>query len=216
MTASLTLPAVKRDAEKNSPRAVRLAGSIPAVVYGQEADNQVIQVKIPEFLKVFAKAGESSLIDLALDGQKPLKVIVKDVQYDNLSSQPVHIDFYQVNMNKKMMAEVPLNFVGEARAVKELGGTLIKSKDSIEVSCLPGDLPSHIDVNLGALNEFNDLVAVKDLVLPAGVAALDGPDEALVLVSAPQAEEQPAAAEQPAAGEQPAAAEQPAAGEKKA
>jgi large subunit ribosomal protein L25 len=141
---------------------------IPAVLYGKGIDNKVLKVKKNEFEKIFNEAGESNLIDLEVESET-LKVLIKDIQRDVIKHTVSHIDFYQVNMKDKLTTEIPLNFVGESKAVKDLNAMLIKDFDVVEVSCLPSDLVDHIDVDITPLKEFDDAIRLEDLTLPKGI-----------------------------------------------
>ena len=168
---------------------------MPGVIYGNGITSQSLKVRKVEFDKIFATAGESNLIDLTLDG-KSIKVLVKDIQRDPLSHTLTHVDFYQVNMKENVITEIPLNFIGESKAVKELGGTLNKDLDAVEVECLPSDLVDHIDVDLSLLTSFDDAIRISDLKLPKGLVATANPEEMVASVREPKiVEEEPVAAE---------------------
>lgn len=156
------LKAEKR--EKNEKLAVDY---IPAVLYGNGVENQSLKLKKVDFEKAYDAAGESNLIDLDF-GAGAVKVLVKETQRDVLKYTFTHVDFYQVNMKEKVTTEIPFSFVGEAKAVKELGGMLMKEMDGIEIECLPSDLVDHIDVDISVLATFEDVITVGDLILPKG------------------------------------------------
>lgn len=166
---------------------------IPAVIYGKGVESQSLKVKRSDFEKVFKVAGESNLINLDR-GDGTVKVIVKDLQRDVLKDFVTHIDFYQVNMKEKIKAEIPLHFVGEAKAVKELGGTLIKDIDSVEVECLPSDLVDHIDVDISVLATYEDAIRMEDLKLPQGIELVSETNEIVAAVREPKVEAEPVAA----------------------
>ncbi|MDP2708613.1 MAG: 50S ribosomal protein L25 [bacterium] len=203
MTTSVELKAQIRAEKNGNAKSVRSGGFIPAVIYGFGVGNKNVKIKKNDFEKAFAVAGEFNLIDLAIDNSASTKVIVKDVQRDNLTNNIIHADLYQVDMSKKITTEIPLNFIGEPKAVKELGGTLVKNMDTVEVECLPGDLVSHIDVDISKLAEFDQFIRLHDLVLPQGIALIAETNEAVVGVVETKAEEEaPIAAEgAPAEGE---------------
>ncbi len=163
---------------------------IPAVLYGKEIENKVLKVNKKDFDKVFANAGESSLIDLDC-GDGPVKVLVKDIQRHVLKNFVTHVDFYQVNMKEKIHTEIPLHFIGESKAVRELGGILIKDMSAIEVECLPGDLVNHIDVDISVLNTFDDAIRIHDITLPAGLVLVQQTNEMIAAVKEPKVEEEP-------------------------
>ncbi len=180
MTKNAQLNAQLRDKSGDKAKNIVSSGFIPAVVYGFGAENQNIKVKKHDFEKVFAIAGEFNLVDLSIGEAAPSKVIIKDIQRDNLSGGFIHIDFYKVDMAKKITAEIPLNFIGESKAVKELGGTLVKNMDSVEVECLPGDLVSNIDVDISKIEDFDQFIRLHDLILPNGVSLANETNEAVV------------------------------------
>ena len=154
---------------------------IPAVLYGKEIESQSLKIRKAEFEKIFASAGESNLIELDLEGAK-IKVLVKDIQRNVLNHSLTHADLYQVNMKEKVVAEIPLNFIGESKAVKELGAMLNKDLDNLEVECLPGYLVDHIDVDISVLTSFDDAIRIGDLKLPAGVVATGEAEEMVASV----------------------------------
>ena len=180
MKTKVQLKAELRDQANGKPKAVRDSGFIPAVIYGSGAVNKSIKVKKHDFEKAFRIAGEFNLVDLSISGDPEVKVIVKDIQRDGLTDDIIHIDFYQVDMTKKISAEIPLHFVGEAKAVKDLGGTLVKNMDMVKVNCLPGDLVSQIEVDLAKLEVFDQFIRLHDLILPKGVELASATNEAVV------------------------------------
>lgn len=165
------------------------AGMIPAVVYGHGTEPQVIKVSQSDFRKVYRAAGMSSLIDLTI-GSNTVKAVVKEMQVDPILMTPSHIDFHQVRMDEEMTADIPLKFIGESMAVKALSGTLVTNLDSIEVSCLPANLPPAIEVDLSALATFDDAITIGTLTLPQGVTATQGADMVIATVAAPLTEEE--------------------------
>lgn len=168
----------------------RAALRVPAVVYGYNTEPKSISLGQSEFIRTMKQAGYSSLIDLSIDGAQSTKVLIKAVQPDPIQMIPLHVDLYQVNMNKEITAEIPLVFMGESSAVKNDGGTLIKSLDQIEVRCLPANLPHEIQVDLSKLVTFEDSIMVKDLTLPQGVEATVDGELTIATVSAPLTEDQ--------------------------
>lgn len=179
MTTKVQLNAQLRSQANGKAKNIRATGFIPAVIYGFGAANKNIKVKQHDFEKAFAVTGEFNLVDLSIDNKPGVKVIVKDVQRDNLTNNIIHIDFYQVDMTKKIFTEIPLNFIGQAKAVKELGGTLVKNMKTVEVKCLPGDLVSQIDVDISKLDNFDQFIRLHDLTLPQGVELASETNEAV-------------------------------------
>ncbi|MFA7662691.1 MAG: 50S ribosomal protein L25, partial [Patescibacteria group bacterium] len=127
---------------------LRQEGRLPAVVYGHGIENKSIDLNYEDVRKLLEKAGESTLIELDVEGNKPLTVLCHDVQYNPLNNAISHVDFYQIKEGEKIDVSIEFNLVGESPAVKELKGNLVKPHDKVEVRCLPSDLVSHIDVDI--------------------------------------------------------------------
>jgi len=163
---------------------------VPAVMYGSGVSNQNVSVHRSEFLKVLKNAGYSSLVDITVGDSSPVKAVIKEVQVDPISMDPLHIDFHQVRMDQEMEASIPLVLVGESKAVKVDAGTLIKSLDEVEVRCLPANLPPQLEVDLSKLATFDDAFTVADLVLPKGVELVTDSSLTIATVSRPLTEEE--------------------------
>ncbi|MEK7211018.1 MAG: 50S ribosomal protein L25, partial [Patescibacteria group bacterium] len=152
--------------------------------------NDNLSVLYNAFSLAYKAAGESTLVDLKINYQPPIKVLIHDTQINPLTDEIIHIDFYQVSMVKKLEAEIAFNFMGESPVVKNSGGILIKSVDKIKVRCLPGDLVHAIDVDLGALNNFGDVIRIKDIKFPHGMEILERAENVVVSVAEPISEEE--------------------------
>lgn len=186
---SVSLTATKRASLGKLNNKLRKTGAIPAVLYGHNVETLNVQVNERDFAKVFKLAGESTLVNLTIDGQtKP--VLIQEVQSHYLTDKPIHIDFYAVNMSEKLKAKIPLHFTGEAQAVKSLGGTLVRNLSEIEVECLPADLPHALEIDISALNTFEDAVHVSDIKVTNKVTILTNSDEVVANVVAPRTEEE--------------------------
>jgi large subunit ribosomal protein L25 len=153
-------------------KTLRKKGVLPAILYGPKIKNLPLEINLNEFEKIYNLAGESSLIDLKVENNKKFSVLIHHIEYDPLTGKPLHIDFYQPSLKEKVKIMVPLIFEGEAPAVKELGGTLIKNISEIEVKALPQNLPHEIKVNIEKLKTFEDNILIKDLKVPEGVQIL--------------------------------------------
>jgi large subunit ribosomal protein L25 len=161
-----------------------------AVVYGSKSENILLKLNANELIKAYGQAGESSLIDLDLDGKDSIKVLVKDIQKHPVRDSIIHVDFYKVDMSEKLSAEIPLNYVGESKAVKELGALLLKNLDSLTIECLPGDLLDEIEVDISGLESFGDMIKVGDIKLPENLKVLDNPEDSVATVVEPRKEEE--------------------------
>jgi len=178
-------------------KALRDKGIIPAVVYGAGHKPVSIQVNAKEFNKTFQEAGETTLLKLKI-GDHSKNVLIHDIARDPIESNIIHIDFYEVKMDQQIKTEVPLVFEGEAPAVKNLGGILVKNLTEIKVEALPKDLPHEIKVDISKLETLESHIRIKDLILPAGVKTLEEIEETIVLVEPPRSEEELAKLEEKA------------------
>ncbi|MEX0930836.1 MAG: 50S ribosomal protein L25, partial [Candidatus Paceibacterota bacterium] len=171
------------------PGVVRRNGFIPGILYGHNLKaNKNIQVVSLEFSKVLREAGHSSLVTLDTEKDGQHTVIIRDVQLHPVKGNIVHADFYQVRLDQEITADIPLHFVGESPAVKDLGGVFIRNIDEIEVEALPQDLPPEIEVDISVLKDFDSIIHVSDLNLPKGVTALNEDEDVIALVQAPRTE----------------------------
>lgn len=179
-------------------KSLRRQGKIPAVYYGRGKGSVSLQLDYHAFRKVFATAGENTLIDLSVDGKK-VPVLVHDVQYDPVTDQISHVDFIHVDMEKEVTTSVKVTVLGVAPAVKNLGGILDLQKHEIKIRCLPKDLIHGIEVDVSGIVDFHTSVHVKDLKIPSAVKVLDNPEDTVVTATPPRAEEEAKPAEAAAA-----------------
>lgn len=178
----------KREILGKKVESLRQEGLIPAELYGHGSENLHLSVPAKEFSKLFKEAGESTIINLNLENKK-LPVLIHDLQKNPLNDEISHIDFYQVRMDEKITASVPLEFVGEAAAVKEKGGVLIKAVHEIEIEALPADLPHKIEVDLSQLSDIGMNIHVKDLKIDRKARILVDPETVIAIVAEPAKEE---------------------------
>ena len=184
---------------KEAVEDIRSHGGIPGVVYGPEMTAISISMPYHDFEVLYNTAGESNLIDLSIAGNaSPVKVLVQDVQYNPITGRVIHVDFRQINMKREMKAPVQIIFVGEAPAVKGLGGTLVKALSVLNVKCLPQDLVGSIEVDISRLKTFADAIRIADITLPSGITISDSPDTTIAKVLAPLTEDQIKAMEEAA------------------
>jgi large subunit ribosomal protein L25 len=164
----------------------RESGRISAVIYGHKVKNVLLELDEKEFEKVFKSAGESSLIELKIEGEKENRmVLVHDNQKNSVTDKFIHIDFFQPSLKEEVQVKIPLVFEGVSLAVKDLGGTLVKNISELEIKALPQNLVHEIKVSIDKLNTFEDHILIKDLNLPKDVKAVAKPDEIVVSVAAP-------------------------------
>ena len=186
----ITLAAKVRTEMGRKTNKGRKAGEVPAVVYGKGIASKSLWVNTLDFRRLLKKHGESVVIDLVIDGQDERNVIVHEIQKDPLKNTFMHLDFYQVNMKEKIETEVEFMFIGESEAVKAMGGVLVKNLDHVKVKCLPADLPSHIDVDISKITNFEDHICIKDLNISSAVELEAEPETVVALVAPPRTEEE--------------------------
>lgn len=164
------LTAEKRKILGKKLKKLRRDGITPGNVYGKNIKSQSVQIKTDEFLKVYKEVGETGLVDLTLSDQT-IPVLIQNVN-KNFRDQILHADFYQVNLKEKVKASVPLEIVGEPKAVIDKIGLLMNILDEVEVEALPESLPENIQVNVTHLANIDDQIIVADLKAPEGVEIL--------------------------------------------
>lgn len=182
------LKAEVRDVFGKKLSEARKAGKLPAVVYGLKKEPVSIFVPLGEFKKVFKEAGESGVVELDMGGKSD-NVLVHEIESDPLGSEPIHVDFYRIDLNKPITASVPLVFEGVSPAMKELSGVLVKVIHELELEALPKNMPHELSVDISKLATFQDRVVISDIKLPEGVKALGNADEVVALVEEPREEE---------------------------
>lgn len=175
------------EARKKTPAQVRASGHIPGVLYGHGVENQVVQVDRKLFTKVFSNTGYTTLINLKV-GEAAHDVLIREVQFHPLRDEISHVDFYQVRLDEKVRAEVPLAFEGESPAVKDLGGVLVKSIDALELEAFPQDLPHTIPVDITVLKDFEAVIHVADLKVSDMITVFTEPTAVVALVQPPRSE----------------------------
>lgn len=166
---------------------LRKQGLIPAVSYGQKTKNLSLMVDAQDFEKIYQQTGQSTLIKLKAEDKEKI-VLIHDIQKDPVTDKVIHIDFYQVRMDRLLKTEVPLVFVGESPAVQAEGGVLIKNIQKVEIEALPKDLPREIEVDISSLKTFDDNIYIKNLSLPEGVKIITEAEEVVASVIPPRAE----------------------------
>jgi large subunit ribosomal protein L25 len=190
---TVTLNATARTERGKKLAMLRKQGKLPAVVYGPKDEATALTLDRSAFEKLFREAGESTIINLVGVGEDK-EVLVHDIAFDPERGGPIHVDFYAIERGKELTLDVPLEYVGEAPAVK-LGASLTKVLHEVEVTCRPSKLPQHIVVDVSSLAEFGAQIHVSDLPLPEGVKIENDPDEVVALVQEvkEEVEEAPAA-----------------------
>lgn len=179
------LTATPRDKTgKGVARQLRAKGAIPAVLYGQGQEATLLHVNLRDFTKVVSTgAGINALFDLDIQGKGKIPVIVKDYQAHVIDRKFTHVDFFKIDLSKKVSIEVPVHLVGKAAGVKE-GGILEHITRSVKVNCLPTSIPQFLEADVSNLN-IGDSLHLHDIKFPEGVEAAPGADETIAAVVAP-------------------------------
>jgi large subunit ribosomal protein L25 len=215
--ADLALNARPRTTLGKKVKVLRRQGVTPANIYGHNVESLAIEAETVELALLLRRAGRTQLIQVSIDGESsPRRVLVRQTARRATTDELLHVDFFEVSMREKLSVDVPLTIVGEAPAVEQFDAIIVQALDTISVECLPGDIPSNIEVDISTLVDTTSAVHVRDLVAPRGVEILNDPDLPVVTVTAKTAaaaEEEEAAVEEAAEVAAEAAAEEAAAEE---
>ncbi|MBP6921355.1 50S ribosomal protein L25 [Candidatus Gracilibacteria bacterium] len=162
----LSLVAVTRD-PKTDLRTIRgnsnSKGSVPGVIYGKKCPSTPLSLDTSDLLRVFREAGYSNIISLSLDGKKH-QAIIHDVDVHPVSGQFIHVDFLAVSAHDKLTVTVPITLSGESQAARE-GAIVDHVLQSIEIRCLPADIPTELTVDISKLEKVGDSLHISDLGL---------------------------------------------------
>lgn len=194
MAKQVKLTAERRTAVgRSAVRKLKATGAVPAVVYGSKDKPEPLQVSRRDINALLSHAaGENILVELEIAGKSRL-ALVQEVQHAPLGGAVLHVDFHAVSQDEVIQADVPLEPVGIANGVKNMGGLLEQNLRALAIECLPRDLPDVIRVDVSALN-IGDAIHVREIQLPAGVTTRIQPDLNAFSVLAPTVEEEPVAA----------------------
>ena len=181
---------------KAATKKVRSSDKIPAIVYGRKTKPVPIQIDYDEFEHVIhTRAGENVLISLKVKGTENLdeQVLIKEIQHHPVTERIEHVDFNVISLTEKIKVKVRLLVKGESLAVKA-GGVLDVVHHEIEVECLPTQIPDQLEADISGL-ELGDVIHIKDLAFPKGVTSVLLPEEVVVAIHVPKAEEEKPAEE---------------------
>lgn len=206
----IELEAQMRTVLGSKVKVLRKSGFIPTVLYGKGQEALNLQVSVKEFHKAFKEAGESTLVyvhigpalqradasgnkDRSLSdgaGANTYPTIIHDVARDPVTDAIIHADFCKVSLTEKIKTKVPVVFIGESPAVKELAGIFVRNINELEVEALPQNLPHEISVDISVLKAFNDQVLVKDINLGSNVKILADENTIVATVQEPKSQEE--------------------------
>lgn len=154
-----------REKTGKSSKSLRQNRQLPAVIFGKSLTSIPVVVEYEAFNKVYSAVGETSLVELVLDGASPQQILIKDVQTNPVTDKYLHAGFYKVNMAEKITAQIPVEIVGEeTNALLKSGeAVLLTLLNDIEVECLPGYLPSHFTIDVATLTEIGQGITASQL-----------------------------------------------------
>lgn len=186
------LPVEKRRLRGHQVKKLRRQGILPANIYGHNIKSLMVQVDLAEAAKFLDQYGETNVVDILVAGEKkPRPALMKNPQYDPVSDQLLHLDFYQVDLSEKVKAEIPVVVRGEAPAVERGEGVLVQVINELEVEALPTDLPEEIGVDVSKLDQVGQQITVKDLDIDRQkVVPQAGEDQVVVKIEAVTKEEE--------------------------
>lgn len=183
MPENIQLAATARDTIGKANRRLAPKGQVPAVVYGVGHTPVSISLDKHALDMLLLHGAASNLIELSIDGDKPVHTVIKEVQRDPLKGAVLHVDLWAVSMKKHISTVVPIHFVGDPAGVKT-GGVLTHNMREVHVDSLPGDMPDALEINVEAL-EVGDSMHVSDLIAPDGVIITSPEDEIICSVIPP-------------------------------
>ena len=184
---SIELRTESREVRGKKVERLRASGWIPAVMYGPDTPARPIQIEERALYQTMQQAGSTALIALYVDKESSSNmVLARDIQRDILTSQILHVDFYQVRMTEKVKTTPRLVIVGKSPLVNAGGAVMIQAMTEVEVECLPTDLIDSIDVDVSGLETLDDNITISDLPVPDGVTILADPGDVVTSLVAPR------------------------------
>ena len=184
---------------KNAARRVRVAGKIPAVLYGAGRDPIAVEVDPRQISRIlFSETGHNTIFDVEIGGKSEAKAMIVDWQREPIKDQLIHIDLKRIALDKALRVHVRVKLMGIPVGVKTAGGILDQVLREVEIECLPADIPTHIDVDVSGLNLF-DVIRVSDLPHSDAIKYLNAEDATVAHVVSIREEAAPAVEEAVAA-----------------
>ena len=167
---------------KNEARRVRVSGRIPAVIYGAFQDPRAVSLNPKDILRIIhSKTGHNSIFDIEIAGVEKTPVIVAEEQYHPVKGTLMHIDLKRIDLTRKLRVAVPVHVTGDAKGVKQQGGVLDVVTKTIEIECIPDDIPNQFDVDVTELM-IGTNIRVSDLPVKEGVRVLTAPEAVIAHV----------------------------------
>lgn len=182
--ADLTLKAAKRDILGKKTRFLRRQSITPTHLFGHGIESLALQCDTAELQRLITQGGTTRLIDLKIEAEKrPRSVFIREIQRDVLNGQLLHVDFYQIKKMEKITADIPIVLMGEAPATRSKENIIYQELTQLGVECLPENLPPQIEIDLSSLEEANQAIYVRDIILDPDIAVTTDTDQLVVKVS---------------------------------
>ena len=196
----LTLTVDKREVLGKKTRFLRRQGITPVLVFGHGIESQALQCDTKELKQIITHAGTTRLVTLKIKGDKDSKnVFIKEIQRDPFGKELFHVDFYQVKMGEKMQVAVPIVLVGESPALKGKGRMMSHGITELSIECTPDKVPPQIEVDITVLEEVEQSIHVKDIIIDPEITIHDDPEQLIAKISEVMVvEEEPEVAEEEA------------------
>ncbi len=180
----LTLQTINRSVLGKKTRFLRRQGITPTHLFGHNLESLSLQCDTANLQRIITQGGMTRPINLEIEGDKqPRTVFIREIQKDEITGQLLHVDFYQVKETEKIKVDVPIVLVGEAPALKEKGRILLHGVTSLSIECLPGEVPPRIEVDLSHIEEAEQPIHVRDIILNPDITVTTDPDQLVVKVS---------------------------------
>lgn len=187
MPDQLTLAAKSRTVLGKKVKNLRREGVLPANVYGRGVESRAIQLDGRDFRRAISQAGIRSMFQLSIEGEKESRhVLVRGLDREGGTGDPIHVDFYQVDLNRPIQTTTAIRLIGIPPAVTDLGGTLLQNLETVAIRCLPLDIPEAIELDVSSIENFELSLSVGDLDVPEGVEVLAASDIGVATVDAPR------------------------------
>ena len=196
MADTITLTLEPRALLGKKVKRLRRAGIVPVHLYGRGIESQSLQCDGKTLLGVLTQAGMNTPIGVTIPGQKTQELaFVREIQWDPLRGEMVHVDFLRVEISEEVTAFVPVTLTGESPAARLVRGAVVQQLREVEVQALPLDMPSEMTADLAMIAEPADVIRVSDLDVPPKVTLITDPEDAVARFEVAREEPEPVAEE---------------------
>jgi large subunit ribosomal protein L25 len=187
MAQQVELEIAPREVTGKATRHLRKAGIIPGNIYGHKEPSVAVQLDATAFDLLHRKHGTRNIIRLRLPDATTQTALIRHVQRDPVTGKILHVDFSRVSLSEAIDVKIPLRFVGESNAVKNLDGILLRLVEALEVNCRASAIVDVLEVDISPLAEIDSALHAKDVKLPRNYKLVTDPEEPIVKVAAPKA-----------------------------